>query len=83
MGRDAVFGHYLRDGEVKVLLQINQTIDWERSSAYSHFFLERSGSVRTPFTSLFLRQDLQVCIKHMIIAQFDHVPQIIPFEVMA
>ena len=40
-------------------------------------------SVRTPLTSLFLRQDLQVCIKHMIIAQFDHVPQIIPFEVIA
>jgi len=23
-------------------LQINQTIDWERKSAYSHFFLERT-----------------------------------------
>jgi hypothetical protein len=43
MGRDAVFGHYLRDGEVKVLSLINQTIDWERSSAYSRFFLERPG----------------------------------------
>ena len=40
-------------------------------------------SVRTPLTSLFLRHDLQVCIKHMIIAQFDHVPQIITFEVIA
>jgi hypothetical protein len=46
MGRDAVFGHHLRDGEVKVLLQINQTIDWERSSAYSHYFLERTPAHR-------------------------------------
>jgi amidohydrolase family protein len=35
------------------------------------------------FISLFIQQDLQVCIKLMIIAQLDHVPQIIPFEVIA